>query len=67
MGSEGKQKTTYDFKTHVNTDVHDLMKVMVLATGNVHDSQVFTELLSGDEEKGFADSAYASEKKRTLG
>ena len=33
-----------------------------MTAGNVHDSQVFTELLSGDEEAVYADSAYASGK-----
>lgn len=65
MGSDGKQKTTYGFKAHVNVDEDGFVKAMELTAGNVHDSQVFTELLSGDEEKVFADSAYASEKTNT--
>ena len=31
-------------------------------TGNVHDSNCFTELLSGDESAVYADSAYKSQK-----
>lgn len=61
-GSDGKIKTTYGFKAHVNVDEDGFVKAMELTTGSVHDSQVFEELLSGDEEKVFADSAYASEK-----
>lgn len=60
--SDGKRKTTYGFKAHVNVDEDGFVKAMEFTAGNVHDSQVFTELLSGDEEKVFADSAYASEK-----
>lgn len=62
MGSDGKPKTTYGFKAHVNVDEDGFVQAMEFTAGNVHDSQVFTELLSGDEEKVFADSAYASEK-----
>jgi transposase, IS5 family len=62
MGSDGKQKTTYGFKAHVNVDEDGFVKAMEFTAGNVHDSQVFTELLSGDETKVFADSAYASGK-----
>ena len=37
-------------------------KAIEMTAGNVDDSQVFTELLSGDEEAVYADSAYASGK-----
>lgn len=60
--SDGKRKTTYGFKAHVNVDEDGFVKAMEFTAGNIHDSQVFTQLLSGDEEKVFADSAYASEK-----
>lgn len=62
MGSDGKQKTTYGFKAHVNVDEDGFVKAMEFTAGNVHDSQVFNELLTGDEAKVFADSAYASQK-----
>lgn len=62
IASSGKQKTTYGFKAHVNVDEDGFVKAMEFTAGNVHDSQVFTELLSGDEEAVFADSAYASHK-----
>jgi transposase, IS5 family len=58
--SNGKQKTTYGYKAHINVDEDGFVKAMELTAGNVHDSQIFTPLLSGDEEKVFADSAYAS-------
>jgi IS5 family transposase len=62
IGSDGKPKTTYGFKAHVNVDEDGFVQAMEFTAGNVHDSQVFTELLSGAEAKVFADSAYASEK-----
>lgn len=65
-GSDGKVKTTYGFKAHVNVDEDGFVKAIKVTTGSVHDSQVFEELLSGDEEKVFADSAYASEKNNTM-
>lgn len=61
-GSDGKMKTTYGYKVHVNVDEDGFAKAMEMTAGNVHDSQVFTELLSGDEATVYADSAYASGK-----
>lgn len=61
-GSDGKVTTTYGFKAHANVDEDGFVKTMEMTAGNVHDSQVFTELLSGDEEAVYADSAYASGK-----
>jgi len=61
-GSDGKLDTTYGFKAHVNVDEDGFVKSMEMTAGNVHDSQVFTELLSGDEAAVYADSAYASGK-----
>jgi IS5 family transposase len=57
---DGKRKTTYEFNAHVNED--GFVKAMEFTAGNLHDSQVFTRLLSGDEEKVFANNACASEK-----
>lgn len=61
-GSNGKQQTTYGFKAHLNVDEDGFVKATDFTAGNVHDSQCFTELLSGDESQVYADSAYASEK-----
>lgn len=60
--SNGKRTTTYGYKAHVNVDEDGFVKAMEMTAGNVHDSQVFTELLSGDEAGVYADSAYASNK-----
>lgn len=60
-GSDGKRKTTYGYKAHINVDEDDFIKVTGFTAGNVHDSQCFTDLLSGEESEVFADSAYASQ------
>lgn len=60
--SNGRQKTTYGYKAHVNVDEDGFVKAMEFTAGNVHDSQVFTPLLSGGEQAVYADSAYASAK-----
>lgn len=62
VAADGKLKTTYGFKAHIAVDEDGFVKSTQLTAGNVHDSQCFTELLSGDEEQVYADSAYASEK-----
>jgi IS5 family transposase len=62
VGADGKLKTTYGFKAHVNADEDGFVKALDFTAGNVHDSQCFTALLSGTETQVYADSAYASEK-----
>lgn len=59
-GADGKVKTTYGFKAHVNVDEDGIVKSTDFTAGNVHDSQCFTQLLSGKEAQVYADSAYAS-------
>lgn len=60
-GSDGKRKSTYGFKAHLNVDEDGLIKKTDYSSGNSHDSNHFTELLSGDESAVYADSAYQSE------
>ena len=60
VGADGKLKTTYGFKAHVNVDEDGFIKATDFTAGNLHDSQCFTQLLSGKEEQVYADSAYAS-------
>ena len=62
QGSDGKRKTTYGFKAHINVDEDGFVKATAFTAGNVHDSNCFTELLSGDESAVYADSAYKSQK-----
>ncbi|MFC0179266.1 IS5 family transposase [Thorsellia kenyensis] len=61
-GSDGKMKTTYGFKGHIACDEDGFVTQAVVTTGKLHDSQVFEELLTGNEVEVYADSAYASEK-----
>lgn len=60
--SDGKQKTTYGFKAHINVDEDGFILAQTLTTGSLHDSNVFAELLTGSEEALYADSAYKSRK-----
>ena len=61
-GSDGKRKSTYGFKAHLNVDEDGLIKTTDYSSGSSHDSNHFTELLSGDESAAYADSAYQSDK-----
>lgn len=65
-GSDGHQKTTFGYKLHANTDEDGFIKKLEYTPANVHDSQVFDELLTGTEEQVYADSAYASKKNNEL-
>jgi len=60
--SNGKQKTTYGFKAHINVDEDGFIKSEALTTGSLHDSNMFEELLTGNEEAVYADSAYKSKR-----
>lgn len=62
VGSDGKRKSTYGFKAHINVDEDGLIKATDFSKGSLHDSNCFTELLSGDESAVYADSAYLSSK-----
>ncbi|MDP0560972.1 MAG: transposase [Candidatus Endonucleobacter sp. (ex Gigantidas childressi)] len=61
VGSDGKRKSTYGYKAHINVDEDGFIKSTDYTAGNVHDSNCFTELLSGDESAAYADSAYRSQ------
>lgn len=60
--SNGKQKTTYGFKAHVNVDEDGFIKSQTLTTGSTHDFNVFEQLLTDTEKSVYADSAYKSQK-----
>lgn len=64
--SDGKRTTTYGFKAHINTDEDGFIKSHEYTSGEVHDSNVFESLLTGDEKAVYADSAYKSEQHDTL-
>lgn len=59
-GSDGKRKSTYGFKAHINVDEDGFIKKTDYSTGSRHDSNYFTDLLSGKESAAYADSAYKS-------
>lgn len=61
-GSDGKRKSTYGFKAHINVDEDGLIKATDFTSGSVHDSNCFTGLLESDESAVYADSAYRSKK-----
>lgn len=60
-GSDGKCKTTYGFKAHLNVEEDGFIKTYELTAGNVHDSQQFEARLTGTETAAYADSAYQSQ------
>jgi len=60
-GSDGKRKSTYGYKAHINVEEDGLIKSTDYTAGHVHDSNCFTGLLSGDESAVYADSAYRSQ------
>jgi IS5 family transposase len=62
QGSDGKRNTSYGFKAHINVDEDGFIKATAFTAGNVHDSNHFTQLLSGDESAVYADRAYKSKK-----
>jgi IS5 family transposase len=62
QGSDGKRKSTYGFKAHANVDEDGFIKATAFTAGNVHDSNHFTDLLSGKGSEVYADSAYKSKK-----
>ena len=59
-GSDGKRKSTYGYKAHLNVDEDGFIKTTAYSPGNEHDSNYFTGLLTGDESSVYADSAYKS-------
>ena len=60
-GSDGKRKSTYGYKAHMSVDEDGFIKSTDYTAGNVHDSNCFTDLLSGNETSVYADSAYQSQ------
>jgi len=58
-----KDAMTYGYKIHVGMDQgSELIRKAKITPANVHDSQVFKELVSGDEAAVYADKAYDSQE-----
>lgn len=60
-GSDGKRKTTYGYKAHINVEEDGFINKVCYTPGNLHDSQCLEALLTGKEQAVYADSAYASQ------
>jgi len=60
-GTKGRSESTYGFKAHTNVDEDGFVKKVKVTAGNVHDSQVLDEILTGTEEFLYGDSAYSSQ------
>lgn len=58
-GTKGRTETTFGFKAHMSADEDGYVKKVVVTPGNVHDSQVLEDVLTGTEVEVYADSAYA--------
>lgn len=61
-GTKGRKESTYGFKAHTNVDEDGFIKTVKVTAGNIHDSQVLEEILTGTEEELYADAAYVGEK-----
>lgn len=60
-GTKGNKESTYGYKAHANVDEDGFVKSVKVTAGNVHDSQVLEEILTGAEEALYADSAYSGQ------
>ena len=56
---------THGYKAHAAVDAEsDIVRCVITTPGNVHDSAVADELVSGDEVAVYADKAYCDEGRR---
>lgn len=60
-GTKGKDEATFGFKVHMNVVEDGFVKEVEVTAGNVQDSQILENILTGSEEV-YADSAYRSKK-----
>ncbi|MBI4238585.1 MAG: IS5 family transposase [Deltaproteobacteria bacterium] len=60
QNTRGKKTSTYGYSFHSNVDEDGFILGYDMTPGNVHDSQRFEELFTGEEAAVYADSAYAS-------
>lgn len=60
-----RKKPHYGYKAHVGVDQRSGLVRKIKVTGaNIHDSDVFDDMLSGDEQSAFADKAYCKQKRK---
>lgn len=62
----GKRCTTYGYKGHVNVDEEGFIQKLEYSAGNEHDSIFLEGLVSINQGKVYADSAYKSKKHDAL-
>jgi len=62
LGADGKRRTTYGYKNHMNVDEDGFIQKTICTPANEHDSIQFKNLLTGSESAATADSAYYSKK-----
>ncbi len=60
--SQGHRRTTYGYKGHINIDEDGFIQALDYSPGNQHDSLFLENLVSGNQGKVYADSAYKSKK-----
>ena len=60
--ADGKRKTTYGYKAHVNADEDGFIKCVTYTPGNTHDSTQLEALVTKTEKELYADKAYKSQK-----
>ena len=62
-----RDEWTYGYKAHLASDEETgLIKKVIATSADVHDSQVFGQLLNGNETAVYADKAYGSKENRDL-
>lgn len=62
-GSDGKRDSTYGFKNHLNVEEDGFIIATEITAGNVHDSNVFEQLIDEHTQAAYADEAYPSKKR----
>lgn len=62
-GSDGKRDSTYGFKNHLNVEEDGFIIATEITAGNVHDSNVFEQLIDEHTQAVYADGAYPSKKR----
>ncbi len=60
--AHGKRQSTYGYKAHINVDEDGIVKHYATTPANVHDSQVFEQIIDAAHSSAvYADSAYKSQ------
>lgn len=60
--AQGHRRTTYGYKGHINIDEDGFIQALDYSSGNHHDSLFLKNLVSDNQGKVYADSAYKSKK-----